>query len=80
MKKDAVKGRAVYVLVFIVLLNMLYPITDGNNAAAQILYQILYAGLFLLGIFVTSESRSHIIFSIILAVIWFIAARNVSMI
>ncbi len=55
MKKDAVKGRAVYVLVFIVLLNMLYPITDGNNAAAQILYQILYAGLFLLGIFVTSD-------------------------
>ncbi len=79
MKKDAVKGRAVYVLVFIVLLNMLYPITDGNNAAAQILYQILYAGLFLLGIFVTSESRSHIIFSIILAVIWFIAAMFYSL-
>lgn len=74
MKKDSVKGRAVYVLFFIVLLNMLYPITDGNNTAAQLLYQVLYAGLFVVGIMVTSDSRRHIIFSIALAVIWFIAA------
>lgn len=74
MKKDSVKGRAVYVLVFIVLLNMLYPITDGNNTATQLLYQVLYAGLFVVGIMVTSDSRRHIVFSIALAVIWFIAA------
>lgn len=74
MKKDAVHGRAIYVLIFIVLLNMLYPITGGNNAATAIFYQILYAGLFVMGIIVTSESRRHIVFSIALAVIWFIAA------
>lgn len=74
MKKDAIKGRAVYVLIVIVLLNMLYPITDGNNAAALILYQVLYAGLFVAGILVTSESRNHITFSIFLAVVWLVAA------
>jgi len=41
MKKDAIKGRAIYVLIVIVLLNMLYPITSGNNVAALILYQVL---------------------------------------
>lgn len=79
MKKDAVKGRAVYLLIFIVLLNMLYPITNGNNAASQILYQILYAGLFVVGIMVTSDNRRHIGFSIALAVIWFIAASIYSL-
>ena len=74
MKKDAVKGRAVHVLIVIVLLNMLYPITSGNIVTALIVYQVLYAGLFLVGIFVTSESRAHIAFSIVLAVVWLIAA------
>lgn len=74
MKKDAVKGRAVYVLVVIVLLNMLYPITSGNHVAALIIYQILYAGLFLAGIFVTSESRAHFAISVSIAVIWLVVA------
>lgn len=74
MKKDAVKGRAVYVLIAIVLLNMLYPITSGNHAAALILYQVLYAGLFLVGIFVTSENRVHFAISVSIAVIWLVAA------
>ena len=74
MKKDAVKGRAVYVLIMTVLLNMLYPITSGNSFVAVIIYEILYAGLFILGIFVTSDSRAHIAWSVSIAVIWFIAA------
>ena len=74
MKKDAIKGRAVYVLIVIVLLNMLYPITSGNDIAALILYQVLYAGLFLVGIFVTSENRTHIAISVSIAAIWLIAA------
>lgn len=74
MKKDAVKGRAVWVLVVIVLLNMLYPITSGNHAVALIVYQILYAGLFLVGISVTSESRVHFAISVSIAVIWLVVA------
>ena len=42
--KDTIKGRAIYVLAVIVLLNMIYPITAGNDPAALILYQVLYAG------------------------------------
>jgi hypothetical protein len=79
MKKDAVKGRAVYVLIFIVLLNLLYPITDGDNIASQIIYQVLYAGLVVIGIMVTSESRRHIVLSIAIAVVWFIAATIYSL-
>lgn len=74
MRKDTIKGRAVYLLIVIVLLNMIYPITSGNNPAALIVYQVLYAGLFLMGIFITSDSRAHIAWSVGIAVIWLIAA------
>jgi hypothetical protein len=74
MKKDAVKGRAVYVLTMIVLLNMLYPITSGGSIAALIIYEILFAGLFAVGIMITSDSRAHIAWSVSIAVIWFVSA------
>jgi hypothetical protein len=72
--RDVVKGRTVYVLALIVLLNMLYPMTNGNDRLALIVYEVLYAGLFVAGIFITSDSRAHIIWSASIAVIWFIAA------
>lgn len=72
--RDVIKGRAVYVLALIVLLNMLYPMTSGNDTLALVIYQLLYAGLFVTGIFVTSDSRAHIIWSVSIAVIWLIAA------
>lgn len=72
--RDVVKGRAVYVLALIVLLNMLYPMTGGNDPLALIVYEVLYAGLFVAGIFITSDSRAHIAWSVTIAVIWFVAA------
>jgi hypothetical protein len=72
--RDVVKGRAIYVLALIVLLNMLYPITSGNDPLALIFYQVLYAGLFVVGIFITSDSRAHVVWSASIAVIWFVAA------
>lgn len=72
--RDVVKGRAVYVLALVVLLNMLYPVTSGNDPLALIVYQMLYAGLFVAGIFITSDSRRHVIWSISIALIWFAAA------
>jgi len=74
MKKDTIKGRAVYVLILIVLLNMIYPITSGNNLPALLVYMVLYASLFVIGIFIASDSRVHIIGSISIAVIWLVAA------
>jgi hypothetical protein len=72
--RDVVKGRTVYVLALIVLLNMLYPMTSGGSVIALILYEILYAGLFAVGIVITSDSRTHITWSIGTAVIWLIMA------
>lgn len=72
--RDAIKGRTKYVLILIVLLNMLYPITGGGNFIAFIVYTVLYAGLFLVGIFITSDSRAHITWSITIAAIWFVMA------
>lgn len=74
MKKDVIKGRAVYVLIMIVLLNILYPITSGNSTAALIVYEFLYAGLFVMGIIVTSDSRAHITWSVSIAVLWLVSA------
>jgi hypothetical protein len=70
--KDAIKGRAKYVLILIVLLNMLYPITSSGSVISLIGFALLYAGLFLVGIFITSDSPAHITWSISIAVIWLV--------
>lgn len=72
--RDAVKGRTKYVLILIVLLNMLYPITGGGGFGAFMVYTVLYAGLFVAGILITSDSRAHITWSISVAVVWFVMA------
>ena len=69
---DVVKGRAKYVLILIVLLNVLYPITSSGSTASLIGFAVLYAGLFIIGIFITSDSRTHITWSISIAVIWLV--------
>jgi hypothetical protein len=70
--KDAINGRAKYVLILIVLLNMLYPITRSGSIISLIGFAVLYAGLFIVGIFITSDSRAHITWSISIAVIWLV--------
>lgn len=69
---DVVKGRAKYVLILIVLLNLLYPITSSGSIVSLIGFAVLYAGLFILGIFITSDSRAHITWSISVAVLWLV--------
>jgi hypothetical protein len=69
---DVIKGRAKYVLILIVLLNMLYPITGNGSLISLIGFASLYAGLFIVGIFITSESRAQITWSISIAVIWLV--------
>ena len=69
---DVVKGRAKYVLILIVLLNMLYPITSNGSIISLIGFAAIYAALFIVGIFITSDSRAHIAWSISIAVIWLV--------
>jgi ion channel len=71
-RKDTIKGRAKYVLILIVLLNMLYPITGSGSIISLIGFAALYAGLFIVGIMITSDSRAHITWSISIAVIWLV--------
>src|SRR6185503_2339148 len=70
--QDAIKGRAKYVLILIVLLNVLYPITSSGSTASLIGFAVLYAGLFIIGIFITSDSRAQITWSIGIALIWLV--------
>jgi hypothetical protein len=74
MQKDTIKGRAVYVLFLILLLNVIYPMTSNGSVVALIVYQVLYAGLFAAGIVITSDSRAHITWSIGIAMLWLVAA------
>ena len=69
---DVMKGRAKYVLILIVLLNMLYPITSSGSTISLIAFAGLYAGLFIVDIFITSDSRAQITWSISIAVIWLV--------
>lgn len=57
-------------LILIVLLNMLYPITSSGSLISVIGFAALYAGLFIVGIFITSDNRAQITWSISIAVIW----------
>jgi len=72
--RDAIKGRTKYVLILIVLLNILYPITGDGSTLSLIIFEVLYAGLFIVGIFITSDNRIHITWSISIAVLWLVMA------
>jgi voltage-gated potassium channel len=71
---DAVQGRAFYVLVLIVTLNMIYPITSGGSVISLLIFQVLYAGLFAVGIIITSDNRRQVIWSVSLAALWLLFA------
>jgi hypothetical protein len=72
--RDAVKGRALYVLILIVALNMIYPITSNGNVIALLIFQVLYAGLFAVGIIIASDNRRQVIWSVSIAGLWLIFA------
>lgn len=71
---NGVKGRAFYVLVLIVALNMIYPITSSGNIISLLIFQVLYAGLFAVGIIITSDNRRQVIWSVSMAGLWLIFA------
>ena len=72
--KDAIQRRAKYVLIMIVLLNVLYPITSDGSVVSLIVFEVLYAGLFAVAIFITSDNPRHVTWFISIAVIWLVMA------
>ncbi len=60
--------------ITIVLLNMLYPITGSGSVISLVFFEVLYAGLFAVAIFITSDNRRHIAWFTSIAVIWLVMA------
>jgi len=77
--RDTVKGRIVYLLILVALLHFIYPITLGNNPQSQILYQVLYAGMMVVGILVASDSRTHLTIAVTTGVVWLVFAVTTSL-
>ncbi|MFN8386828.1 MAG: ion channel [Anaerolineales bacterium] len=72
--KDGIQRRAKYVLIIIVLLNVLYPITSDGSVVSLIAFEVLYAGLFAVAIFITSDNRRQVMWFISIAVVWLVMA------
>jgi hypothetical protein len=77
-KKDlalehAVKGKIIYLLALIILVQFSYPIT-AYGTLALIVYEILYASMILVGIIVGHDSRGHLLFLSITGITYFIAS------
>ncbi len=69
----AVKGKAVYLLALIALVQFGYPIT-AYGTAATILYEALYASMILAGVIVGRDSRRHTIVLAVSGCIYFTAS------
>lgn len=69
-RKDTIHGRIAYLLGLVALLHFIYPITIGGGTASTLLYNVLYAGMFLAGLLVASDSRPHLIAAGLSASLW----------
>jgi hypothetical protein len=72
--QEVIQKRAKYVLIVIVLLNVLYPITSDGSILSLIVFEVLYAGLFAVAIFITSDNPRHVRWFMSIAVIWLVMA------
>lgn len=68
-----VRGKVIYLLILVIVVQSIYPITGGGAVWATILYQVLYAGLVAAGIVVAHESRWQTAVLIVLGVLWLIS-------
>lgn len=72
--QDTVHGRVGYLLALVALLHFVYPITIAGDVANALLYNVLYAGMFLAGILVASDSQPHLIVASATAGLWLVCA------
>ena len=70
-RKDTVTGKVIFLLVLVALNQFIYPITQWGSVYL-ILYQLLYASMFVAGIFVASDTRWHIIVTASTAVLFLV--------
>lgn len=73
-REETSRGGIAFLLALVALLHFVYPITLGGGVLNALIYNVLYAGMFLAGIFVASDSRRHLIASLATALLWLICS------
>ncbi len=58
--KDTVQGKVIYLLILVILNQFIYPITEPGGMYL-IFYQLLYASMFVAGIYIASDTRRHLL-------------------
>ena len=69
---NAVKGKIIYVLGIVILVQFSYPITESGNFLTQIIYQMLYATLFIAGIVLSRHKPKVVRLLSVTGVVWLI--------
>jgi hypothetical protein len=69
---DTVRGKALYLLILVAALHFIYPITiNPSGPLPLIIYNVLYTGMLLIGIFMARDSRRHLWVTVITAMVYF---------
>lgn len=67
-------GRVGYLLLLVAALNFTYPLTLSMHALGNLLFQIAYTLMFVIGVLVTSNNRRHFIQTGIAAFLWLVCS------
>lgn len=70
---DYLKGKVIYLLALVVLVQFIYPITADGSPLSTLIYQLLYASLILAGIIVAHDTPRQTAILIVLGVVWLIS-------
>ena len=70
---DRVRGKVIYLLLLVLLVQTIYPITAGGNFYALIGYQLLYASLIVVGIVLARDTRRQTALLTGLGILWAVA-------
>ena len=71
--EQAVKGKVIYLLALIVIVQFGYPIT-AYGTTALVLFEILYASMIIVGVIVGRDSKHHMIFLAVTGLIYLAAS------
>lgn len=71
--EHAVKGKVIYLLALIVLVQFAYPIT-ASGTLALVLYEVLYVSMIVIGILLGRDSHFHTAFLTITGVIYLVTS------
>jgi hypothetical protein len=72
-RRDPIHGRVIYLLILVVIVQFIWPMTDGNSPFWLLAYQALYMTLMVSGILVARDSPHSVRALIVFAVLWIFA-------